>query len=193
MSEMEMAIRAAAPEDVGAIHQLIAELAAFEKLSDMLVATEDDLAAALFGDRPAIEARVATFDGIIVGYALFFTNFSTFLGRRGLYLEDIYVRPEQRGSGIGKALLRHLAALAVERGCGRFEWTVLDWNQHAIDFYEGLGATVLPEWRIVRMTGTALAQLAAADAMSGMAALDEGAGAVALETGCPPGPEVQCG
>lgn len=154
-------IRPAGPGDVGAIHGLIGELADFERLRDMLVASETDLALALFGPRPAIEARVACAGEAVIGYALFFMNFSSFLGRRGLYLEDVYVRPAHRGARVGTRLLSDLAALAVERGCARFEWCVLDWNQSAIDFYEGLGATVLQEWRIVRLCGAPLATLAA--------------------------------
>ncbi|MFC0398655.1 GNAT family N-acetyltransferase [Paraburkholderia rhizosphaerae] len=158
---MASAIRAATPADVGAMLALMHELAEYEKLTHLFVATETDVRDALFGARPSAEALVAESDGRIVGYALFFHNYSTFLGRRGLYLEDVYVQPSQRGSGLGSAMLRHLAALAVERQCGRFEWSVLDWNQTAIDFYERLGATVLPDWRIVRITGDALEQLAA--------------------------------
>jgi GNAT superfamily N-acetyltransferase len=156
----EATIRAATPADVGAMRGLMYELAEFEKLTHLFVATNDDLHDALFGARPSAEALVATQDGEIVGYALFFHNFSTFLGRRGLYLEDLYVRPGLRGSGLGTKMLRHLAALAVERRCGRFEWSVLDWNQNAIDFYEKMGATVLPDWRVVRITGDALDRLA---------------------------------
>ncbi|HDR9074390.1 GCN5 family acetyltransferase [Burkholderia vietnamiensis] len=155
------AIRPAEARDVGAIVALMRELAEFEKLTHLFVATEADLADALFGERPAAEALVAEQDGAIVAYALFFHNYSTFVGRRGLYLEDLYVQPAQRGSGLGTAMLRHLAALAVERRCARFEWSVLDWNRPAIDFYEKMGATVLPDWRIVRMTGDALHALAA--------------------------------
>ncbi|HDR9097134.1 GNAT family N-acetyltransferase [Burkholderia vietnamiensis] len=155
------AIRPAEARDVGAIVALMRELAEFEKLTHLFVATEADLADALFGERPAAEALVAEQDGAIVAYALFFHNYSTFVGRRGLYLEDLYVQPAQRGTGLGTALLRHLAALAVERRCARFEWSVLDWNRPAIDFYEKMGATVLPDWRIVRMTGDALHALAA--------------------------------
>ncbi|AFJ85365.1 MULTISPECIES: GNAT family N-acetyltransferase [Burkholderia] len=154
-------IRPAEARDVGAIVALMRELAEFEKLTHLFVATEADLADALFGERPAAEALVAELDGAIVAYALFFHNYSTFVGRRGLYLEDLYVQPAQRGTGLGTALLRHLAALAVERRCARFEWSVLDWNRPAIDFYEKMGATVLPDWRIVRMTGDALHALAA--------------------------------
>ncbi|WP_206999600.1 GNAT family N-acetyltransferase [Trinickia mobilis] len=157
---MSTVIRQAAPADVGAIFALMLELAEFEKLTHLFVATEAGVRDALFGEQRAAEALVAEAGGRIVGYALFFHNFSTFLGRRGLYLEDLYVQPPQRGSGLGKAMLRRLAAIAVERQCGRFEWSVLDWNQNAIDFYEKMGATVLPDWRIVRMTGEALAQLA---------------------------------
>lgn len=153
-------IRAATPADVGAVFALMHELAEFEKLTHLFVATEQDVHDALFGARPAAEALVAEQDGEIVSYALFFQNFSTFLGKRGLYLEDLYVRPSMRGSGLGTEMLKKLAALAVERQCGRFEWSVLDWNQNAIDCYEKMGATVLPDWRIVRVTGEPLERLA---------------------------------
>ncbi|MDR5804371.1 GNAT family N-acetyltransferase [Caballeronia sp. LP006] len=136
------------------------ELAEFEKLTHLFIATEDGVRDALFGARPSAEALVAEQAGEVVGYALFFHNFSTFLGKRGLYLEDLYVRPTLRGSGLGTQMLKRLAALAVERQCGRFEWSVLDWNQNAIDFYEKMGATVLPDWRIVRITGESLERLA---------------------------------
>ncbi|HVE09437.1 MAG TPA: GNAT family N-acetyltransferase [Paraburkholderia sp.] len=159
---MASTIRAATPADVDAMLALMHELAEYEKLTHLFVATAEGVRDALFGARTSAEALVAERDGRIVGYALFFHNFSTFLGRRGLYLEDIYVQPAERGSGLGKAMLRQLAALALERQCGRFEWTVLDWNQTAIDFYERMGASVLPDWRIVRMTGDALARLAGA-------------------------------
>jgi GNAT superfamily N-acetyltransferase len=158
---MAATIRAATPADVGAMHALMYELAEFEKLTHLFTGTTDGLAEALFGARPSAEALVAEDAGQIVGYALFFHNYSTFLGRRGLYLEDLYVQPAQRGTGLGTAMLRALAAIAVERQCGRFEWTVLDWNQPAISFYEKMGATVLPDWRVVRVTGDALEQLAA--------------------------------
>jgi len=153
-------IRAATPADVGAVFALMYELAEFEKLTHLFVATESSLHDALFGARPAAEALVAEQAGEVVGYALFFHNFSTFLAKRGLYLEDLYVRPALRGSGLGTKLLKKLAALAVERQCGRFEWSVLDWNQNAIDFYEKMGATVLPDWRVVRVTGDSLNRLA---------------------------------
>ena len=158
---MPAAIRAATPDDVGAMLALMYELAEFEKLTHLFIATEDGLRDALFGARPSAEAIVAERDGKMIGYALFFHNYSTFLGRRGLYLEDLYVQPTERGTGLGSKMLRYLAALAVERQCGRFEWSVLDWNQRAIDFYQKMGATVLPDWRVVRITGDALDQLAA--------------------------------
>ncbi|GLU32355.1 GNAT family N-acetyltransferase [Trinickia caryophylli] len=157
---MTDAIRAAEPRDVPAMLGLMLELAEYEKLTHLFVATEDSLRDALFGTRPAAEALVAERDGSIVGYALFFHNFSTFLSRRGLYLEDIYVQPAIRGGGLGTALLRRVAEIALERQCGRFEWSVLDWNQPAIDFYTKLGATVMPDWRIVRVTDEALRRLA---------------------------------
>jgi GNAT superfamily N-acetyltransferase len=160
---MPATIRAAAPADVGAVHALMYELAEFEKLTHLFTGTPEGLTEALFGTRPAAEALVAEDAGRIVGYALFFHNYSTFLARRGLYLEDLYVQPSQRGSGLGTAMLRALAAIAVERQCGRFEWTVLDWNQPAISFYEKMGATVLPEWRVVRVAGEALERLATPD------------------------------
>ncbi|TAM52931.1 MAG: GNAT family N-acetyltransferase [Paraburkholderia sp.] len=153
-------IRDAAPHDVGAMISLMRELAEYEKLTHLFVATEDSLREALFSPRPAAEALVAEREGRVVGYALYFHNFSTFLSRRGLYLEDLYVQPSLRGSGLGTAMLRRLAAIAVERQCGRFEWSVLDWNQSAIDFYTKMGATVMPDWRIVRVTDDALTALA---------------------------------
>jgi GNAT superfamily N-acetyltransferase len=158
---MRATIRAALPADTSAIFALTYELAEFENLTHVFAATEEGLRDALFGPRPSIEALVAESEGSLVGYALFFHNYSSFAGKRGLYLEDVYVQPSQRGSGLGTALLQRLAAIAVERQCGRFEWTVLDWNQPAINFYEKMGATVLPDWRVVRVTGDALTQLAA--------------------------------
>ena len=155
------ALRDAAPRDVDAIVRLIRELAAFEALTHLLEVTPAKLAPQLFGPRPVVEAIVAEVAGEVVGFALFFTNFSTFLARPGLYLEDLYVQTAHRGTGIGRALLKRLAAIAVERDYGRFEWSVLDWNAHAIRFYEGMGATVMPDWRICRVTGTALAELGA--------------------------------
>lgn len=153
-------MRAAGPQDAAAIVGLIRELAVFEQLEHLVVVTPDSLAQHLFGPRPAAEAVVAEQEGQVVAFALYFMNFSTFLGRPGLYLEDLYVQPAHRGAGLGRALLQHLAGLAVARGCGRFEWSVLDWNSRAIGFYEKMGATVMPEWRICRVTGEALTALA---------------------------------
>ena len=151
-------LRPAEPRDVPAIVGLIEELAEFEKLSHMLVVTPDKLHPHLFGDRPVVEALVGEIDGKVVAFALFFTNFSTFLAKPGLYLEDLYVQPAHRGGGLGTALLTRLARIATERDYGRFEWSVLDWNEDAIRFYKRMGAAVLPEWRICRLTGEALAR-----------------------------------
>lgn len=154
-------VRPCAAADVAPIIALMRGLAEYENLTHLFTGTEVMLHDALFGAPPAAECLVAEAEGkSVVGYALFFHNYSTFLGRKGLYLEDLYVHPDQRGQGLGKALLSTLAGIAIERGCARFEWTVLDWNQPAIDFYEAMGAVVMPEWRIVRMTGDALGDLA---------------------------------
>lgn len=158
---MTSAIRFAVPQDVPAIVGLIRELAVYENLEHLATATPERLAPQLFGERPACECLVATLDGATVGFALFFHNFSTFLCRKGLYLEDLYVQPAARGAGIGRQLLQRLARIAVERDCGRFEWSVLDWNVDAQAFYTRMGATVMPDWRICRVTGDALAALAA--------------------------------
>ena len=160
-------LRCAELGDVGAIVQLIRELAEFEQLAHLVQVTPEKLRPQLFGERPAAEAWVAVDagekgGGEVVAFALFFTNFSTFLAQPGIYLEDLFVKPGHRGQGIGRALLRRLAALAVERHCGRFEWSVLDWNEGAIRFYQGMGATVMPEWRICRVTGDALQSLGGA-------------------------------
>lgn len=164
MIDPARALRPATPADLAAIVGLIRELAVYEKLEHLVVATPETIAPYLFGPRPAAEVVVAEIEvggrPEVVGFALFFTNFSTFLGRPGLYLEDLFVQPAHRGLGLGKALLAHLGALAVERGCGRFEWSVLDWNASAIGFYERMGATLLPDWRICRVTGDALAAFA---------------------------------
>lgn len=160
MTSSELTIRPVADDEIGVLRGMISALAEYEKLSDLCVCTEDDLRAAL-GARPAyVEALIAQVSGEPVGFALFFHTFSTFLARRGLWLEDLFVYPHARGRGVGKALLGRVAAIAAERGCGRFEWAVLDWNATAIRFYESLGATVMPDWRIVRVTGKALASLA---------------------------------
>ena len=157
-------LRAAEERDVGPIVGLIRELAEFEKLTHLLQVTPEKLRPQLFGPKPVVEALVAQRDGVVVAFALFFTNFSTFLAKPGLYLEDLYVQPTQRGLGIGKALLTRLAQIAVERDFGRFEWSVLDWNEHAIRFYKSMGATVMTEWQICRVTGPDLAQLGAPQA-----------------------------
>lgn len=154
------ALRLATVEDLAEVHRMIRALARFERLEDLCVASAADLEAALFGPRPFAEVLLAEKMGEIAGFALFFHNFSTFLGRPGLWLEDLFVDPAYRRQGCGKALLRTLADVARTRGCGRFEWSVLDWNEAAISFYESLGATVLPDWRIVRVVGPALDALA---------------------------------
>jgi GNAT superfamily N-acetyltransferase len=153
-------ISPAAAADVPLILSLINELADYEKLRHESVATEASIHDALFGARPHAEAVIARYDGEGVGFALFFHNFSTFLGKPGLYLEDLFVRPAFRGRAIGKSLLSHLASLAVQRGCGRFQWQVLDWNRPSRDFYESLGAQADPAWVNYRMTGEALRRLA---------------------------------
>jgi GNAT superfamily N-acetyltransferase len=156
-------IRAAAPSDVPVLLALVRELAAYEKLEHQVEGREDDLHQHLFGDPRRAEALVAEDAGEVVGFALFFHNYSTFLTRPGIYLEDLFVRPAHRRKGYGKDLLRALARLAVERGCGRFEWSVLDWNAPAIAFYESLGATAMADWTTFRVTGEALARLAAGE------------------------------
>jgi GNAT superfamily N-acetyltransferase len=158
---MPFRIAPATPSDVGHVLGMIEALADYEKLRHLCVATESSLEQALFGRRPAAEVVLGWEEAQPVAFALFFHNFSTFLGRKGLYLEDLFVQPAFRRRGYGRALLAHLARTAVERGCGRFEWAVLDWNAPAIAFYGSLGATVLPDWRITRVTGPALAKLAA--------------------------------
>jgi len=149
---VDYAIRPAVEGDVGEILRLIRELAEYEKLAHMAVGTTATLREALFGARPSCEALIAERAGRAVGFALYFTTFSTFLCKPGIHLEDLFVEPAHRGAGIGKALLRRLAALAAERGCGRLEWNVLDWNEPSIRFYESLGATLMKEWILVRMT-----------------------------------------
>ena len=162
MMSTSFAIRPATPADVAHIRSMIVELAVFEKLEHQVVATEELLHDGLFGARPACEAIIGVADGEVVCFALFFHNFSTFLTRKGLYLEDLYVRQSQRGKGFGKAMLARLAQIAIERACGRFEWSVLDWNEPAIQFYKAVGAVVMPDWRICRVTGDALHALAGA-------------------------------
>jgi GNAT superfamily N-acetyltransferase len=163
---MTVSIQPAQPSDVPQILALVRALAEYEKLSHGVVGTEEQLRQELFGAQPVIECVLAKEAERALGFALFFHNFSTFLARRGVYLEDLFVVPEARGRGIGKALMRHGARLAVERGCGRYEWAVLDWNQPAIDFYESIGAVVMPDWRIFRMSGEALESFAGAGSAS---------------------------
>lgn len=163
MTDHLIVIRPATADDVPLIRQLIAELADYERLADAAVATDDDLRAALFSAQPAAEVLIGEVDGQPAGFALFFHNFSTFLGKRGLYLEDLFVRPQFRGAGLGKHLMATLARLAVQRGCGRFEWSVLDWNTPAIAFYHSIGAVGMDEWTVQRLEGDALHALAARD------------------------------
>jgi len=156
---MTNTIRSATREDLPLIMQLIRDLAEYEKLLDQVRFDEETLAGHLFGPRPMAEVIVGEVDGQPQGFALFFHNFSTFEGRPGIYLEDLYVRPRARGAGLGKALLQRLAALAVERGCARLEWSVLDWNAPSIAFYRSLGARMMDDWRIMRVDSAALQQL----------------------------------
>ncbi len=158
---MSFRIVAATPDDVGYVLEMIRALAEYEKLRHLCIATEESLKVALFAPRAAAEVILGWEDDRPVAFALFFHNFSTFLGRKGLYLEDLFVQPAFRRRGYGRALLIHLAHIAVQRECGRFEWAVLDWNAPAARFYESLGATILPDWRIARVTGPALEELAA--------------------------------
>lgn len=156
---LNLRIRGAGRADCRLILTLIGELAEYERLAHEVVANESLLAEHLFGERPAAEVLIAEIGGEAAGFALFFTSFSTFLGRPGLYLEDLYVRPAQRGQGVGAALLQTVARLALERGCGRLEWSVLDWNTPAIGFYRALGAEPMDEWTTYRVTGAALERL----------------------------------
>lgn len=160
MSSPHISLDAATPADVPAILGMIKALAEYERMSDEVVATESGLRESLFGERRAIEVVIARAGGEPVGFALWFHNYSTFLGRAGLYLEDLFVLPAWRGRGIGRALLAYLARVAIARGCGRMEWSVLDWNEPAIGFYKSLGATPMDAWTVYRLTGDALAGLA---------------------------------
>jgi len=157
----DIRITRAVPGDTPIILSLIRELAEFERLLDQVTATEQQLRDALFGNRPYAEVLMARIGEDVAGFALFFHNYSTFLAKPGIYLEDLYVRPSFRGRGCGAALLRELARIAQERNCGRLEWSVLNWNQRAIDFYRSLGAEPLDEWTIYRVSGEALGRLAA--------------------------------
>lgn len=158
-----LTITSATEGDVPLILTFIKALAEYERLADAVVATEDGLRATLFGPRPYAECVIARWQSEPAGFALFFHNYSTFLARPGVYLEDLFVKPEFRGKGIGRSLLQHLAKVAVERNCGRLEWSVLDWNKSAIGFYKSLGAEPLEDWTIFRVKGDALARLAGLD------------------------------
>lgn len=157
---MTPSIRPAIPADVPTILRFVRELADYEKAADQVVATEALLHQAMFEGVPAAEAVIAEQDGVPIGLALYFFNFSTWSGMHGLYLEDLFVTPEARGSGAGTALLRHLAGVAIDRGCARFDWAVLDWNKPALDFYKSLGAVALTDWHLHRVSGDALLALA---------------------------------
>jgi GNAT superfamily N-acetyltransferase len=156
----EVSIRAATPADVPLVLAFIRELAAYERLEHEVVASEAQLHAALFGARPYAEVALGCVGGVAVGFALFFHNFSTFKGQPGIYLEDLFVRPEARGRGVGRRLLAWLARTALERGCARLDWAVLDWNAPSIGFYRSLGAVALEDWTIFRLTGAALERMA---------------------------------
>ncbi|MBO9546516.1 GNAT family N-acetyltransferase [Caulobacter sp.] len=157
---MPVSVRTATPADAALIHQFILDLADYEKLLDTVTATQGDTAAALFGENPRAFADIAELDGQPVGFSLWFYNYSTFVGRHGIWLEDLFVRPSARGSGAGKALLVNLAKRCVEEGLGRFEWSVLDWNAPSIAFYDSLGAATMDEWLIRRLTGEGIRKLA---------------------------------
>ena len=160
---MTIRIQPASPADAPMILQLIRELAEFERLLHEVEATEEQVREQLFGARPGAEVALARIGDEVAGFALFFHNFSTFLAKPGIYLEDLYVRQKFRGQGCGEALLRHLARLAIERGCGRLEWSVLDWNVRAIDFYKSLGAVPMNQWTVHRVAGDALVKLGSGD------------------------------
>jgi GNAT superfamily N-acetyltransferase len=159
---MSLSIRRARPEDSALIFSLICELAEYERLSHEVEATEAGIAAALFGENPRLFCEIAEWNGEPVGFAVWFFNFSTFSGRHGIFLEDLFVRPAYRGKGIGKALLARLASLCVENNWSRLQWSVLDWNTPSIEFYKSLGADMMDEWKLCRINGAALAQLAKA-------------------------------
>lgn len=158
---MSLSIRAARPDDSALVFALVGELADYEKLSHEVDATEAMIADALFGESPRLFCDIAEWDGAAAGFAVWFLNFSTFRGRPGIYLEDVFVRPEFRGKGIGKALLTRLARRCVDQGWARFEWAVLDWNAPSIAFYKSIGAQVMDEWNICRLSGEALSRFAA--------------------------------
>ena len=157
---MSLMIRRARPDEAGLVLSLVRELAEYEKLSHEVEATEADIAAALFGENPILFCEIAEWNGELAGFAVWFINFSTFSGRSGIYLEDLFVRPAQRGKGIGKALLTHLAKQCIANGWSRLQWSVLDWNTPSIDFYKSLGAVLMDEWTICKVSGPALIALA---------------------------------
>jgi GNAT superfamily N-acetyltransferase len=161
MTHTDIVVRPAAADDVPLIFSFIRELAEYERMSDQVAADEVRLRQTLFGARPAAEVLIAAIDRTPVGFALFFQNYSTFLGKPGIYLEDLFVRPQWRGRGAGRALLMQIARLARQRGCGRVEWAVLDWNEPAIGFYTALGAKPMADWTVFRLSGEALEQFAA--------------------------------
>src|SRR5882757_9005514 len=157
---MSLTIRRARPDEAGLVLSLVRELADYEKLLQEVEATEPDIADALSGGNPRLFCDIAEWEGDVAGFAVWFVNFSTFAGRPGLYLEDLFVRPALRGNGIGKALLAHLAKTCVANGWSRLQWAVLDWNTPSIEFYKSLGADMMDEWTICRVSGTALSMLA---------------------------------
>ncbi|PIG93581.1 GNAT family N-acetyltransferase [Gloeocapsopsis sp. IPPAS B-1203] len=159
----ELTLRPATPDDVPELFYLIQALAEYEKLSHAVTGSAEALQEHLFSDQPYVEAIIAEIREQAVGFALFFHNYSTFLTQPGIYLEDLFIMPEYRRQGIGKALIKYLAQIAVKRGCGRLEWSVLDWNEPAIAFYRRMGASILPDWRICRVTGEAIASIANTD------------------------------
>ncbi|MEA9727973.1 GNAT family N-acetyltransferase [Xanthomonas campestris] len=161
MTQAPLQIRSATPADAALLHELVTALAVYEREPDAVKATPEDLRASLFGDGATAHALLCEQGGQVLGFAVYFFNYSTWLGRNGLYLEDLFVRPQARGQGAGLALLRHLAQLAVDKDCGRFEWSVLDWNQPAIEFYQGVGARPMEGWTVYRLDGERLAAFAA--------------------------------
>ncbi|WOB50845.1 GNAT family N-acetyltransferase [Xanthomonas hydrangeae] len=161
MSQAPLQIRSATPDDAALLHELVTALAVYEREPDAVKASPEELRASLFGDGATAHALICEQDGQALGFAVYFFNYSTWLGRNGLYLEDLFVRPQARGQGAGLALLRHLARLAVQRGCGRFEWSVLDWNAPAIAFYQAVGARPMEGWTVYRLDGERLTAFAA--------------------------------
>jgi|TARA_B100000959_G_scaffold281918_1_gene347181 GNAT superfamily N-acetyltransferase len=189
MASDALKIRPAGEADVHLLIEFIRCIAAYEKLLDEVVATEEGVRQSLFGEKSAAEALIGEWDGEPVAFAVYFENFSTFMGRSGLYLEDLFVKLEYRKRGIGKLMLKHLAKIAMERGCSRFEWVALNWNEPAIGFYKGLGAKQMSDWRLFRMSGEALKQLAAEGSARGLSSSLRASGEMrrveSNETDCP--------